>query len=138
MSLGIKSSAREVITGTVSKAVDTGDVAYRILVPSKAMLDDPELASLMKEPRITSWCGPEIHFVGYPLRDGELYNMVLCCSVKSTSHGLQMGEDDWLVTANNAELVKTFQGWCPRVEKMIALAGSVSRSLSLDHTMRLM
>ena len=91
----------------------------------RRLLSDPELAPLMPSPRITSWAGPEIHFVGYPLRDGELYNMILCCSIKSTSHGKQMGEDDWLVTADNAELVKTFEGWCSPVEKLVALAGQI-------------
>lgn len=122
---GIKSTARNIVNGVRARAMDTGDVAYRILVPSKGVLEDPELAPLMKEPRITSWAGPEIHFVGYPLREGELYNMVLCCSIKSTAHGKQMGEDDWLVTADNAELVKTFQGWCSPVEKLVTLAGQI-------------
>ncbi|KAF2101183.1 FAD/NAD(P)-binding domain-containing protein [Rhizodiscina lignyota] len=122
---GIKSIARDLINGEPAKAMDTGDVAYRILVPSKGLLDDPELAPLMTEPRITSWAGPEIHFVGYPLREGELYNMILCCSIKSTSHGKKLGEDDWIVTADNAELCKTFQGWCSPVEKLVALAGQI-------------
>jgi salicylate hydroxylase len=123
---GIKSIAREAINGAPAKAVDTGDVAYRILIPSSGLYGDPELEHLMTEPRSNTWTGPEGHFVGYPLRGGELYNMIVCCSVKSTSHGKSLGEDDWLVTADNAELVKRFEGWCSPVQKLCALAGEVS------------
>jgi salicylate hydroxylase len=124
--IGIKSIARDTINGSPAKAVDTGDVAYRILVPAAGLLKDPELASLVKEPWATTWAGPEGHFVGYPLRGGELYNMIICCSVKSTLHGKSLGEEDWLVTADNAELVRRFEGWCSPVQKLCALAGEVS------------
>jgi salicylate hydroxylase len=92
-------------------------------------MGDPELEHLMTEPRSNTWAGPEGHFVGYPLRGGELYNMIVCCSVKSTLHGKSLGEDDWLVTADNAELVKRFEGWYSPVQKLCALAGEVSLAI---------
>ena len=101
-------------------------MAYRILVPAAGLIRDPELEHLITEPWATTWAGPEGHFVGYPLRGGELYNMIICVSVKSTLHGKSLGEDDWLVTADNAELMKRFEGWCSPVQKLCALAGQVS------------
>lgn len=89
-------------------------------------MGDPELEQLVTEPWATTWTDPEGHFVGYPLREGELYNMIVCVSVKSTSHGKSLGEDDWIVTADNAELVRRFEGWCSPVQKLCALAGEVS------------
>jgi salicylate hydroxylase len=122
---GIKSIAREAINGAPAKAIDTGDVAYRILIPAAGLMQDPELKQLVDEPWAVTWTGPEGHFVGYPLRGGELYNMIICVSVKSTSHGKSLSESDWLVTADNEELRIRFNGWCSPVQKLCALAGQV-------------
>lgn len=35
--LGIKSVARDAINGVPMKAVDTGDVAYRVLIPAAGL-----------------------------------------------------------------------------------------------------
>jgi hypothetical protein len=56
-----------------------------------------------------------------------LYNMIICVSVKSTSHGKSLSESDWLVTADNEELRIRFNGWCSPVQKLCALAGQVSK-----------
>lgn len=62
---GIKSSARDTINGSHVEPMDTGDVAYRILVPSGPLLEDPKTAHLVKEPWAVHWMGPEGHAVGY-------------------------------------------------------------------------
>lgn len=62
---GIKSSARDAINGSHVEPMDTGDVAYRILVPSGPLLEDPKTAHLVKEPWAVHWMGPEGHAVGY-------------------------------------------------------------------------
>lgn len=140
MPQGIKSIAREAINGAPAKAVDTGDVAYRILIPAAGLVQDPELKQLVDEPWAVTWTGPEGHFVGYPLRGGELYNMIICVSVKSTLHGKSLSESDWLVTADNEELRIRFNGWCSPVQKLCALAGQVSSmsdpELSGQHRIR--
>lgn len=70
---GIKSAVRDLINGKDCPPEDTGDVAYRILVPVQPLLDDPETKHLITEPWATHWIGPSAHAVGYPLRDGKLY-----------------------------------------------------------------
>jgi salicylate hydroxylase len=124
---GIKSIARSEITQEPDRPVDTGDVAYRILIPSKEVLDDPELADLVKDPWATTWTGPEGHFVGYPIRAGQLYNMIVCVSHESTlKFGAALGEDDWQIRADNSELTRRFEGWCPAVQKLCQLSVKVS------------
>lgn len=76
--MGIKSIARPLLTGQPDVPRDTGDVAYRILIPVEDLLADPDLANLITDPCTTSWCGPDVHLVGYPIRDGEMYYIVVC------------------------------------------------------------
>ncbi|KAF2092871.1 salicylate hydroxylase [Rhizodiscina lignyota] len=113
---GIKSIARPQLTGRPDIPRDTGDVAYRILIPGSELLKDPDLASLITHPATTSWCGPEAHLVGYPIRDGDLYNIVVC----ATSHN-ETTDDTWVVKGDNRELCQRFGNWEPRVQKLCAL-----------------
>ncbi|KAK5124801.1 hypothetical protein LTR85_001514 [Meristemomyces frigidus] len=121
---GIKSSVRDVINGRPIAPQDTGDVAYRILVPAKPLLDDPTMAHLVKNPWAVHWMGPEGHAVGYPLREGELYNIII-----DVTHSSDLGEplpDEgsvWKSARSNAELVERFKDWCPEVRKLCAMTG---------------
>ena len=121
---GIKSSVRDMINGQPVPPQDTGDVAYRILVPAKPLLDDPEMEHLVKQPWANHWLGPEGHAVGYPLRGGELYNIII-----DVTHSSDLGEplpDEgqiWKSARSNDELVQRFDGWCPEVRKLCAMTG---------------
>lgn len=119
---GIKSEVRNAINGTPIQPVDTGDVAYRILVPSQPLLDDPETRHLVTEPWAVHWMGPEGHAVGYPLREGELYNIILDIT-HSTDLGVPVGQDEWKSQADNTELVQRFSEWCYPVRKLCGLTG---------------
>ncbi|KAI0161260.1 salicylate hydroxylase [Xylariaceae sp. FL1272] len=115
---GIKSLVRPLLTGQADKPRDTGDVAYRIIIPAEKLLQDPELESLITNPCTTSWCGPDAHIVGYPIRNGELYNIVVC----ATSYN-ETTDDVWVVEGDNTELCKRFEKWESRVQKLCALTG---------------
>ncbi|PWY67099.1 salicylate hydroxylase [Aspergillus sclerotioniger CBS 115572] len=116
---GIKSTARPLLTGQPDRPRDTGDVAYRILIHGKDLLADPDLADLITDPANTSWCGPDAHLVGYPIRNGELYNIVVC----ATSQG-ETADDTWVVEGDNEELCARFSSWEPRVQKVCRLTKS--------------
>jgi len=119
---GIKSAVRNEINGSPIEPVDTGDVAYRILVPAKPLLDDPQTRSLVTNPWAVHWMGPEGHAVGYPLRDGELYNIIIDIT-HSTDLGTPVGDDEWKSQADNTELVRRFADWCYPVRKLCGLTG---------------
>jgi salicylate hydroxylase len=77
--IGIKSQVRKaVITDREVKITPDPNCAYRTLVPAQSMLSDPELASLIKSPAATCWIGHEGHVMAYPIRQGTLYNFVMC------------------------------------------------------------
>ncbi|EON99136.1 putative salicylate hydroxylase protein [Phaeoacremonium minimum UCRPA7] len=115
---GIKSIARPLLTGQPDIPRDTGDVAYRILIPGEKLLADPELANLITDPCTTSWCGPDAHLVGYPIRNGEMYNIVVC----ATSYN-ETTDEVWVIKGDNRELCERFGKWEKRVQKLCALTG---------------
>lgn len=121
---GIKSAVRDTINRRPLPPQDTGDVAYRILVPAQPLLDDPEMAHLVRQPWAMHWMGPEGHAVGYPLRGGEVYNIIV-----DVTHSSDLGEplpDEgqvWKSARSNRELVERFKDWCPEVRKLCAMTG---------------
>lgn len=121
---GIKSAVRDVINGRPIQPQDTGDVAYRILVPAAPLLADPEMAHLVKNPWANHWMGPEGHAVGYPLREGELYNIII-----DVTHSSDLGEplpvdgQVWKSARSNKELVERFKDWCPEVKNLCGMTG---------------
>ncbi|KAI5857329.1 FAD/NAD(P)-binding domain-containing protein [Durotheca rogersii] len=120
---GVQSKARPLFHGRELPPTDTGDVSYRVLIPGQDILADPDLRDLVSQPWVSSWCGPEAHVVGYPIRGGELYNVVFCCSQKSMrDRPFDIGENKTVIT-DNRELIRRFAGWEPRVKKITDLAG---------------
>lgn len=55
----------------------TGDLAYRIVMDLEQAEADPELAALISKPTVHFWAGPGAHAVGYSMRAGKMYNLVL-------------------------------------------------------------
>lgn len=117
---GVKSIARPLLTGQEDRLRDTGDVAYQFLIPGKDLLADPVLASLITAPSTTSWCGPNANIVGYPIRSGEFYNVVVCATAAESDPD---ADETWVTKADNTELRRRFTSWEPRVRKLCALTG---------------
>lgn len=122
----MQSKARPLFQGHELPPTDTGDVVYRVLIPGQDILADPELRDLVSQPWVSSWCGPEAHVIGYPVRGGEIYNVVFCCSQKSMrDRPFDIGENKTVITSNQ-ELIRRFADWEPKVKKIIDIAGQVS------------
>lgn len=64
---GIHSVVRSYVTGQTELPLSepTGDVAYRLVLPTHTFMDDPQLRALIKEPKISCWIGPGKHVIGY-------------------------------------------------------------------------
>lgn len=58
---GIHSRMREIMLGREDPPILTGDLAYRLLLSTKDMLKDPELASFVRDPQVNYWLGPDAH-----------------------------------------------------------------------------
>ena len=66
---GMWSQIRERIVGDGKPRV-SGHIAYR------AVLKREDVPADLWRPDVVLWAGPRTHFVHYPLRRGELYNLV--------------------------------------------------------------
>lgn len=58
---GINSNLREIMLGREDPPILTGDLAYRLLLSTKEMLKDPELASFVTDPQVNYRLGPDAH-----------------------------------------------------------------------------
>lgn len=73
---GLWSKCREAFVGQKDEPLPTGDLAYRIVLTADE-ISDPDLKALVQNPEVHFWIGPGAHAVGYSLRAGQMYNLVL-------------------------------------------------------------
>ncbi|KAH8674140.1 hypothetical protein BX600DRAFT_509332 [Xylariales sp. PMI_506] len=74
---GLWSQCREIFLGKgKTPPKPTGDLAYRIVL-TPDQIPDEDLREWVRKPTLHFWIGPGAHAVGYSLRGGEMYNIVL-------------------------------------------------------------
>ncbi|KAI8628553.1 FAD/NAD(P)-binding domain-containing protein [Xylariaceae sp. FL1651] len=117
---GINSKMREIFLGREDPPVVTGDLAYRLLLDTKDMMNDPELRPFVDNPQVNYWVGPGMHAVNYILRGGELFNMVLL-----VPDDIPEGSSN-TIEGDVAEMRAHFAQWDPRLGKLAALCDSES------------
>lgn len=88
----------------------TGQVAFRGTVPMSGLDLDLDL-----DPSdMILWMGPNRHLIQYPVRGGELYNIVAVME----SHWHKQGRDDW---GSKAELQEVFADSCAPLASILDL-----------------
>ena len=102
---GMWSRVREKIVGDGKPRV-SGHIAYRAVLNRADVPDD------LWRPDIVLWAGPRTHFVHYPLRRGELFNLVAVFHSDTYVEG-------WNAEADKGELWKRFQGQRPEVLRLL-------------------
>jgi len=102
---GMWSKIRDRIVGDGKPRV-SGHIAYR------AVLKRAEVPADLWRPDVVLWAGPRTHFVHYPLRRGELYNLV------AVFHSDRYVEG-WNAEADAADLWAHFNGQRPEVLRML-------------------
>ncbi len=102
---GLWSKIRAQIVGD-SKPRVSGHIAYR------AVLKREEVPADLWQPDMVLYAGPRTHFVQYPLRRGELYNLV---AVFHSDHYVE----GWNTEGDNQLLYSHFKGQQPQVMRML-------------------
>jgi salicylate hydroxylase len=106
---GIKSVVREHVVGVQAPRF-TGDASWRLMVAMD------ELPPEHRQDSVDIWVGPGKHAVTYPLRRGEVLNMVGCVEQRSWD------SDSWISRAPWEELDADFRGWNDSIAAVVALA----------------
>lgn len=117
---GIHSRCREILLGGPSPPVATGDLAYRVLLNTESMEQDPDLAPMLQNHHVRYWMGPGAHAVSYVLRNGKQINVVLL-----VPDDMPAGAST--VDGNVAELQALYQDWDPRISELLKYCQSVQK-----------
>ena len=102
---GMWSKIREAVVGDGKPRV-SGHIAYR------AVLKREDVPAHLWSDDVTLWGGEKTHLVHYPLRRGELFNLVAV--FHSTKY-----DEGWNSFGDTAELTERFAKACPQVKELL-------------------
>ena len=103
---GLWSTMRDYVIGD-GKPRPAGHICYRAVLPAHDMPEDLAIPSMVL------WAGERTHLVHYPLRGGELYNLV------AVFHSDRF-EEGWDSYGDPEELHERFADKCEEVKTMLA------------------
>ena len=86
----------------------TGHLAYRALVPQSV------LPQVLRTSQVTAWLGPRLHVVQYPVRRGELQNLVVIVQGPAPQD-----LENWDHAANGADLETALAGTCTALQQVV-------------------
>jgi salicylate hydroxylase len=102
---GLWSTIREIVVGD-GRPKPAGHITYRAVLPTA------EVPEKYRWRNMTLWAGEKVHFVLYPLRTGELYNLV------AVFHSNRY-EEGWDSYGDPAELHERFAATCEPVRTLL-------------------
>jgi 2-polyprenyl-6-methoxyphenol hydroxylase-like FAD-dependent oxidoreductase len=103
---GLWSKTRELVVGDGAPTV-SGHIAYRAVLPTA------EVPEEYRQNAMILWGGPKHHLVQYPLRGGELFNLVAVFHSDKYVEG-------WNTKGDAAELEQRFTGACDTVRTLLS------------------
>ena len=78
---GVKSLLQKAVTGRNDAPVPTGDAAYRAIISTDPMLQDPELRPFVETPEMTAWMAPGRHLMAYNIVSGYYAECEYCFGI---------------------------------------------------------
>ncbi|KAJ5107063.1 hypothetical protein N7456_003738 [Penicillium angulare] len=116
---GLWSRTRECFLETADPPKPTGDLAYRIVL-SLDQIKEPALQDRVRHPEVHFWIGPGCHAVGYSLKAGKMYNLVLL-----VPDDLPAGISKQ--PGNVEEMKLLFEGWDPVLTQLLGYVDKVDK-----------
>ncbi|KAF5012291.1 hypothetical protein FDECE_1672 [Fusarium decemcellulare] len=118
---GVKSVARTQLlsqTGLSATTEDTGQAAYRVLLPRDAMASDPEMMALLDSNQVTRWIGEKRHWICYPIASRTIYNM---SSIQPDVNFASAPSATYTTRGSKQAMLDVFSDFCPVVQRMLNL-----------------
>ena len=126
---GSKSVCRGLLFGHSHGPQLSGEVAYRVMVPVKAIGEDEDLSVFTEDSDVSCWMGPDAHVVCYRLKEEDMVNVVLVGPNESPAF-----TDG--AHSEQQEMEAQLANWDPRLQKILRLAKTVlKRRLQGSHEM---
>ncbi|RFN44215.1 FAD binding domain-containing protein [Fusarium flagelliforme] len=122
---GLWSRCRGAFLTTKDAPKPTGDLAYRVVLKLED-IKDPELIDWVRNSSCHFWIGPGAHAVGYSLRGGNMYNIVLL-----VPDDLPQGVSR--LPGSVDQMKALFQGWDPILLRFLDLVTEVDRWKLMHH-----
>ncbi|KAK8112023.1 FAD binding domain-containing protein, partial [Apiospora kogelbergensis] len=116
---GLWSACRSSFLGKTLPPLPTGDLAYRIVLRLD-QIDSEDLRDWVKNPTCHFWIGPGAHAVGYSLRNGDMYNIVLLVP-DNLPPGVRRQ------SGSVEEMEALFHGWDPILSRFLSLVSEVDK-----------
>ena len=110
---GLRSTVRAQLLGDGAPRV-SGHLAYRALVVQSA------LPAALRTNEVTAWLGPRLHAVQYPVRGGELQNIVVIIEGPAPRD-----LENWDHAANATDLERALAGSCSALQDVVRSVSSV-------------
>ncbi|KAL5531773.1 hypothetical protein ACEPAF_5335 [Sanghuangporus sanghuang] len=122
---GVKSIVRTVVLGRPDKAEPTGDAAYRAVIPTSWMLEDPELKPFVDHPEMTAWMAPGRHLMAYCIKAMKEFNLVMI-------HPDDGSVESWTAEGSAEKLREDFADYDPRIRKLLSFVQSTLKWRLMD------
>ena len=116
---GIKSSIRHQMAlsrGIQDKSTFTGDAAYRVIIPREKMQGNIRALKLLDSNIGMRWMGPGGHIMGYPIKNNNVYNMVLLHPQKPDGENTE----SWTKKGDKKEMMDIYKGWNDLVRDLLS------------------
>lgn len=118
---GTKSTVRSTLlaqVGAASEAEDTGQAAYRVLLPREKMESDPEMLALLDSNQVTRWIGEKRHWIAYPIHSRTIYNM---SSIQPDVNFAEAPSMTYTTMGSKDAMLNVFADFCPVIQRMLKL-----------------
>jgi salicylate hydroxylase len=118
---GVKSITRTALLAQMdcrAEAEDTGQAAYRVLLPRDKMRDDAEMLALVDSNQVTRWIGEKRHWIAYPIQSGNMYNM---SSIQPDTNFASAPSMTYTTKGSKTAMLSVFSDFCPLIQRMLNL-----------------
>ncbi|KAI1436080.1 FAD/NAD(P)-binding domain-containing protein [Xylaria sp. CBS 124048] len=118
---GIKSVVRSELLQAVNSSAeveDTGQAAYRIMLPRSDMEKDPEMLELLDSNCALRWIGERRHIVAYSISNKTMYNMSTC---QPDTNFAAAPSVTYTTRGDKSAMLRVFDDFCPLVRRMLSL-----------------
>ncbi|KAI0022682.1 FAD/NAD(P)-binding domain-containing protein [Xylariomycetidae sp. FL0641] len=118
---GIKSSVRSSLLRAMdisAEVEDTGQAAYRIMLPRSKMEQDPEMLELLDADCALRWIGEKRHIVAYPISNHTIYNLSTC---QPDVNFAAAPSATYTTRGSKTAMLQVYSDFCPLVHRMLDL-----------------